>query len=127
MADAPRGLLVIEAGMPDFDERLKILQRAVGMTDSKVEQVARAICMEGGWCKYSGRKCNTGRCTISPHVARAAIAAMREPTEAMINAGGVAVWDSSPADFHDLSRAACRSAAIPCWQAMHVVALEESD
>lgn len=41
-----------------------------------------------------------------------------EATAEMVNAGGVGVWDSSPADFHDLSRSACRSAAIPCYQAM---------
>ncbi len=33
MSDGPKGLLVIEAGMPDFDERLKLLHKALGMTD----------------------------------------------------------------------------------------------
>lgn len=50
-----------------------------------------------------------------------------EATEEMINTGGVAVWDSSPADFHDLSREACRSAAIPCWSAMRAAGAYKVD
>lgn len=48
-----------------------------------IERVMRAACKGSGLCKYVGDKCNTTRCTVTPEGARAAVEAMREPTEAM--------------------------------------------
>lgn len=58
------------------------------MTDEgMVERVARTLCRAQGLCKYAGDKCNTSRCSVDPEIARAAIAAMREPTVEMAEAG----------------------------------------
>ena len=34
MSEAPKGLLVIEAGIPGFEERLKLGKKVIGMTDT---------------------------------------------------------------------------------------------
>lgn len=44
--------------------------------DDLTEKVARAICRASGGCKYFGSKCNTGRCSVSPEQAQAAIRAV---------------------------------------------------
>jgi hypothetical protein len=55
------------------------------MTDSMVERVARAICPFSQPCPDV--------CDPCASKARAAIAAMREPTEEMISAGEGQVWE----------------------------------
>lgn len=86
-----KGLLVIEAGMPDFDERLKLLRKATGMTTHPViEAMARAIFQEQ---TPSGFPWDMQRSHIKEDhrdIARAALAAalesMKEPSEGMLNA-----------------------------------------
>lgn len=85
-----------------------------------VERVARAICTEQPGCKIGGRSPddrNTLRGTplwmSFASEARAAIAALREPTEAMIDAAWPLVADSLGAD-----RAASREIATAVWIAM---------
>lgn len=87
------------------------------MTDSMVERVARAIepyyplsCTED-WLKDVRR----GWCET---VARAAIAAMREPTEAMLWAGSESIDTCTKLD-------PCGKAAKHCWSDMIDAALTE--
>ena len=50
-------------------------------TPEMVEKVTRTICMQTGQCKYHRNRCNTGRCTLSPDVGKAAIAAHTQALE----------------------------------------------
>ena len=83
-----------------------------------VEAMARAICMTGGWCKYSGGRCNTGRCSISPEVARAALTAaldcMETPSNAMDLAGDNSFQWGGPEGAEWLEAAD----STVCWKAM---------
>lgn len=103
------------------------------MTDSKVKQVTRAIYEYKVQHKLHF---DPQSASIDPEpfafdetgydagVARAAIAAIREPTEAMLMAGawhfGDAMNQLPSDDYHEMK-------AGECWQAMHAAALEESD
>ena len=63
-----------------------------------LEFAARAICRAGGLCKYTGPKCNTGRCVVSSEAAAAGLRAVLAlpPTKPMIGAGFMAIpeWDT---------------------------------
>lgn len=90
------------------------------MSESLVDHVARAIAKNAGgdYDKMRTRK------VFYRKQARAAIAAMRKPTEAMIAAGEPVVYDCyslEPGEGLD------ENPAIPTWQAMIDAALAEEE
>ena len=91
------------------------------MAETKVEQVARAISIDLGEDPDARDVLILGRDGKRPHwegfesTARAAIEAMRTPTEAMRRAGAAAM----PVCFDE------EAGAISCWQAMHDAILKE--
>lgn len=98
------------------------------MTDSMIERVARSICRESGAIcvmdEDPARPACTRKNCENISLARAAIQAMRTPTEAMLEAGADPVLKLTQADGARTTGWGCSAAAI-VYQTVIDAALKE--